>query len=211
MKTIGIALVASLAASAGWVGLATIRSTGRPTSSAARRGSGSALPSEKRHSMARFCPSTQPRSRRPWRNVRNPGVGCVLVEPWDSTPNRRIFGWARAARGRQIEAAAAPPRKPRNSRRLVCRERSIVRGDRGRVVIAQPPSRPEARRRLGYQTASELGAPVASSIPVQLPGHEPASARMGYEDGHALFLRYRRVEGPLGRGGAASGVVLFGK
>ena len=34
------------------------------------------------------------------------------------------------------------------SRRLVCRERSIVRGDRGRVVIAQPPSRPEARRRL---------------------------------------------------------------
>jgi hypothetical protein len=42
----------------------------------------------------------------------------VLVEPWDSTPNRRTFGWARAARGRQIEAAAAPPRKPRNSRRL---------------------------------------------------------------------------------------------
>src|SRR5262249_5632660 len=47
-------------------------------------------------------------------------------------------------------------------------ERSIVRGDRGRVVIVQPPSRPEARRRLGYQTASELGAPVASSIPEQL-------------------------------------------
>ena len=87
--------------------------------------------------------------------------------------------------------------------RLVCRERSIVRGDRGRVVIAQPPSRPEARRRLGYQTASELGAPVDSSIPEQLLGHEPASARMGYEDGHALFLRYRRVEGLLGRGGAA--------
>src|SRR5262249_12564783 len=89
------------------------------------------------------------------------------------------------------------------TRRLVCRERSIVRGDRGRVVIVQPPSRPEARRRLGYQTASELGAPVASSIPEQLPGHEPASARMGYEDGHALFLRCRRVEGPLGCGGAA--------
>src|SRR5262249_48378918 len=40
-------------------------------------------------------------------------------------------------------------------------------------------------------------------MPEQLPGHEPASARMGYEDGHALFLRYRRVEGPLGRGGVS--------
>src|ERR1700757_424297 len=85
---------------------------------------------------------------------------------------------------------------------LVCRERSIVRGDEGRIMT-RPPSRPEARRRLGCQTANELGAPVASSIPAQLPGHEPASARMGYEDGQALFLRYRRVEGPLGRGGAA--------
>src|SRR6516164_9532805 len=88
------------------------------------------------------------------------------------------------------------------ARRLVCRERSIVRGDEGRIMT-RPPSRPEARRRLGCQTANELGAPVASSIPAQLPGHEPASARMGYEDGQALFLRYRRVEGPLGRGGAA--------
>src|SRR5262249_36259360 len=86
--------------------------------------------------------------------------------------------------------------------RLVCRERRIVRGDEGRIMT-RPSSRPEARRRLGCQIANELGAPVASSIPEQLPGHEPASARMGYEDGHALFLRYRRVEGPLGRGGAA--------
>ena len=79
-----------------------------------------------------------------------------------------------------------------NSRLLVCRERSIVRGDEGRIMT-RPSSRPEARSRLGCQTANELGAPVASSIPAQLPGHEPASARMGYEDGHALFLRYRRV------------------
>src|SRR5499433_3833336 len=93
---------------------------------------------------------------------------------------------ARAASGH----AAAPASSVMNSRRLVCRERSIVRGDRGRVVIAQPPSRLEARRRLGCQTANELGAPVASSMPEQLPGHEPASARMGYEDGHALFLRF---------------------
>src|SRR5262249_43843143 len=98
---------------------------------------------------------------------------------------------------------APPPSSVMSSRRLVCRERSIVMGDRGRVVIAQPSSRPEARSRLGCQTTNERGAPVASSIPEQLAGHEPASARMGYEDGHALFLRYRRVEGPLGRGGAA--------
>src|SRR5262249_11879895 len=48
-------------------------------------------------------------------------------------------------------------------------------------------------------------------IPAQLPGHEPASARMGYEDGHALFLRCRRVEGPLGCGGAAGGGVVLGE
>src|SRR5258708_23196322 len=86
-------------------------------------------------------------------------------------------------------AAAMPPNKPMNSRLLVCRERSIVRGDEGRIMT-RPSSRPEARSLLGCQTANELGAPVASSIPAQLPGHEPASARMGYEDGHALFLRY---------------------
>src|SRR6516225_4822940 len=68
---------------------------------------------------------------------------------------------------------------------------------------AAEPSSVMNSRRLVCETANELGAPVASSIPAQLPGHEPASARMGYEDGHALFLRYRRVEGPLGRGGAA--------
>src|SRR5215831_7898990 len=105
-------------------------------------------------------------------------------------------------RGDEDRIMIRPPSRPEARRRLVCRERSIVRGDEDRIMI-RPPSRPEARRRLGYQTANELGAPVASSIPEQLPGHEPASARMGYEDGHALFLRCRRVEGPLGCGGAA--------
>src|SRR6516165_4009704 len=81
--------------------------------------------------------------------------------------------------------------------------RSETHGDDEGRIMTRPSSRPEARRRLGCETANELGAPVASSIPAQLPGHEPASARMGYEDGHALFLRCRRVEGPLGCGGAA--------
>src|SRR5262249_51216203 len=122
-------------------------------------------------------------------------------KPTSRTPIRRgdvTCCCAAAASGH----AAAPPMSEMNWRRLVCRERSIVRGDEGRIMTP-PSSRPEARSRLGCQTANELGAPVASSIPAQLPGHEPASARMGYEDGHALFLRYRRVEGPLGCGGAA--------
>src|SRR5262249_10587534 len=118
-----------------------------------------------------------------------------------STPTRRIRCDC-CARAASDHATAAPPSSVMKARRLVCRERSIVRGDEGRIMT-RPSSRPEARRRLGCQTANELGAPVAYSIPEQLPGHEPASARMGYEDGHALFLRYRRVEGPLGRGGAA--------
>src|SRR5215475_11318742 len=122
-------------------------------------------------------------------------VACVLLR----NPITGIAACcARAVSG---HAAVAPPIKAMNERRLVCRERSIVRGDEGRIMT-RPSSRPEARSRLGCQTANELGAPVASSIPAQLPGHEPASARMGYEDGHALFLRYRRVEGPLGCGGA---------
>jgi Phage integrase family len=70
-----------------------------------------------------------------------------------------------------------------NSRRLVCRESSILSGDGGSVMTVSP-SRPEARRRFGSETANELGAPVASSIPEQLPGREPASTRKGYEDGN---------------------------
>src|SRR5215467_14793381 len=84
--------------------------------------------------------------------------------------------------------AVVPPRNVMKSRRLVCRERSKLKGDGGRFTRS-PPSRLEARRRLGSQTANELGAPVVSSKPEQLPGHEPASARKGYEDGDAFVLR----------------------
>src|SRR5258708_12256627 len=95
-----------------------------------------------------------------------------------------------------------------NSRRFVCRESSILRGDGGSVMTVSP-SRPEARRRFGSQTVNELGAPVASSIPEQLPGHEPASARKGYEAGNALFRGYRRVEGSFGHHGVARRAMLL--
>src|SRR5829696_2169867 len=88
-----------------------------------------------------------------------------------------------------------PERPAMTSRRLVCRGRSIVRGDGGRFTTP-PPSRLEARSRLGDKATNELGAPVVSSIPAQLPGPEPASARKGREDDRAVLRWNRRVAGP---------------
>src|SRR5215204_7346411 len=85
-----------------------------------------------------------------------------------------------------VSGHTAAARDATSSRRLVCRERSIVRGDGGRFTTL-PPSRLEARSRLGDKAANELGAPVVSSIPAQLPGPEPASARKGREDDRACF------------------------
>jgi hypothetical protein len=111
-------------------------------------------------------------------------LGLSLEGPW-SLPSLSPSPWPPDCAARDDRRCAGPAM---NSRRLVCRERSMVRGDGGSVMTVSPP-RPEARSRLGFQTASELGAPVASSIPEQLHGHEPASARKGYEDGNALVLR----------------------
>src|SRR6516165_58125 len=105
--------------------------------------------------------------------------------------------------------AAALPINAMNSRRLVCLESSILRGDGSRFTTPLP-SRLEARSRLGFSTANELGAPAASSIPGQLPGHEPASARQGHEDDRALLRWNRRIEGSSRRDGAARPEILFG-
>src|SRR5215203_5250017 len=111
--------------------------------------------------------------------MRNPTIGSLPL-PWASV----------------IEAHPKAPQRPTmNCRRLVCRERSIVRGDGGRFTTP-PPSRLEARSRLGDKAANELGAPVVSSIPAQLPGPEPASARKGREDDRAVLRWNRRVAGP---------------
>src|SRR5262245_20627497 len=50
--------------------------------------------------------------------------------------------------------AAAPQMGAMTSRLLVCRERSILRGDGGSVMTVSP-SRPEARIRFGSYTANE--------------------------------------------------------
>src|SRR5215203_2054429 len=70
------------------------------------------------------------------------------------------------------ESALMPPMAARTSRRLVCRERSIVRGDGGRFTTP-PPSRLEARSRLGDKAANELGAPAVSSFPHSCQGPSP--------------------------------------
>ena len=156
----------------------------------------------KRYSIRTLCPSRHPSS---CSSCRNAATRCCTsgssAGRFTSTPMRRIRSacCARAASG---HAAAAPPSSVMNSRRFVCRESSILRGDGGSVMTVSP-SRPEARSRFGTETANELGAPVASSIPEQLPGREPASTRKGYEDGNALFRWYRRVEGSFGHHGVA--------
>ena len=53
-----------------------------------------------------------------------------------------------AHQGSRSWRLAAPPSSVMKSRRLVCRESSILRGDGGSVMTVSP-SRPEARRRFG--------------------------------------------------------------
>src|SRR3954454_3625297 len=67
---------------------------------------------------------------------------------------------------------APPPIKPKSARRLVCRERSIVRDDGGRFTTP-PPSRLEARSLLGDKAANELGAPVFLPFPHGCQGPSP--------------------------------------
>src|SRR5215204_6555455 len=137
-----------------------------------------------------FLPSSKPASANPrWNAARTDTVSAA------ERPLRKLTrgsaGCARVASGQ----AAVAPSPATTSRRLVCRERSIVRGDGGRFTTP-PPSRLEARSRLGDKAANELGAPVVSSIPAQLPGLEPASARKGREDDRAVLRWNRCVAGP---------------
>jgi hypothetical protein len=78
---------------------------------------------------------------------RGPGDSGSSAVRFMSTPMRRMRSpcCARTAIG---HATAAPPRSVMNSRRLVCRESSIVKSD-GDRFMTPPPSRLEARRRLG--------------------------------------------------------------
>ena len=67
--TMGIVVVACLAARAAGAPPVTITSTLSRTSSAARLGNDSVLSSAQRHSRVTFCPSTSPSARSPSRNA----------------------------------------------------------------------------------------------------------------------------------------------
>src|SRR5215217_8022759 len=141
--------------------------------------------------MTTFWPSTHPSSRSPCRNASGRG-GLSEGDVKLRKPIRGTFPACCCARAAAGHATA--PISALTSRRLVCRDRRIGRGDGGRFTTP-PPSRLEARSRLGDKAANELGAPAVSSIPAQLPGPEPASARKGREDDRAVLRWNRRVAG----------------
>src|SRR5215471_11006851 len=81
--------------------------------------------------------------------------------------------------GANLEAS---PSGMAESAHLVCRDRSILRGDGGSVTSGPPPWL-EARARLGCQTAGELGAPAISSIPNGCQGTSPHQQGRGTKVG----------------------------
>ena len=114
----------------------TMTSTLSRTNSAAISAKRSVRPSAQRYSIATVRPSIQPssRSRCTKAAVHWPQAEAVAAA---QKPDGRQLAvcCARAASG---HAAAAPPSSVMNSRRLVCRERSIVRGDEGRIMPRAP-------------------------------------------------------------------------
>jgi hypothetical protein len=94
--------------------IATMTSTPRRTSSAARPGRRSGFASANRYSIRMFFPSRWPSSRSDCRNASSEGEGSA--EPPESTPIRAILvGCAPAASG----AVKRPKARPRPARRLM--------------------------------------------------------------------------------------------
>jgi hypothetical protein len=106
----GMVAVARRAASRPVVPATTSTSTGRRTSSAARAGSRSRLPSAPRGSKITVRPSTYPSSRIPWRKA-SQRRARPAIEPRSRSPIRGVLaaGCASAARG-----AARRVREPSN-------------------------------------------------------------------------------------------------
>jgi len=116
-NTIGIVVVAALAATAPGVPLAaTITFTRRWTRSAASAGNRLTTSCAQRYSIATFWPSTYPASFNPSRNTPK----RIAYRSGDDVPRNPITGiadcCARTASGR---AAATPARNVMNSRRLI--------------------------------------------------------------------------------------------
>ena len=116
-KTIGMVLVAALAATAaGVLDNVAISETCRRIRSAVSSGSLSFCPEAQRNSIATFRPSTKPAVSKPLRSEATRLTFCS-ADPECRNPMTGIpAGCACAASG---HAAAAPPRSPMNSRRFI--------------------------------------------------------------------------------------------
>src|SRR5271166_3767375 len=116
-KTMGIVVVAALAANVAWVdkGVA-ITATWSRTRSAAISGRRSLWSSAQRYSILTFWPSTSPVSLKPLRNAATKAASGWGDPAWRNPITGSADCCARAASGHAIEA---PPRSAMNSRRLI--------------------------------------------------------------------------------------------
>src|SRR5215208_6864507 len=148
-KTRGVVGVAAFAANAELMPVAAISFTCLPTNSSASAGSAVERPSAQRVSITRFRASAYPRISSPLRKAARKSW-YASDEPLLKKPIRVGLSCPHTTSG---QATGAQPSRATRSRRLVCRERSIVRGDGGRFTTP-PPSRLEAPSRLSQHSCS---------------------------------------------------------
>src|SRR5215207_7472594 len=148
-KTRGVVGVAAFAANAELMPVAAISFTCLPTNSSASAGSAVERPSAQRVSITRFRASAYPRTSSPLRKAARKSW-YASDEPLLKKPIRVGLSCPHTTSG---QATGAQPSRATRSRRLVCRERSIVRGDGGRFTTP-PPSRLAAPSRLSQHSCS---------------------------------------------------------
>jgi hypothetical protein len=115
VMTIGMRLVAWRAALVASDPAVKMTSILRLTSSSARLSSRSGCPEASRNSTTRFCPSTKPKSRSPWRNALSNGDEAAPCVRMPSRGTNIAGCCARAVSGH----AATAPRSVMKSRRLI--------------------------------------------------------------------------------------------
>src|SRR5215217_6326321 len=148
-KTRGVVGVAAFAANAELMPVAAISFTCLPTNSSASAGSAVERPSAQRVSITRFRASAYPRTSSPLRKAARKSW-YASDEPLLKNPIRVGLSCPHTTSG---QATGAQPSRATRSRRLVGRERSIVRGDGGGFTTPPPP-RLAAPSRLSQHSCS---------------------------------------------------------
>jgi len=165
--TMGIVVVACLAARAAGVAEAKMRSTlrlTRPTASSRRR---SCFPSASRTSMAMFRPSTQPSWRSPSRNASKCGEP-EAADPNSKYPIRNVFEGGCASAASDV-ARRLPPIPAMNARRSI--GITDPRCCPFRTVVLRPLPACPART-----SAEASGATVSSDVAIKKHGGLPGGA-----------------------------------